>query len=115
MNNAYPQTFDKIPYFGNLLCFSHLRWNFVYQRPQHLLSRAAESYRVWYIEEPIFEGAAEPRLDVKRSREHVNVVVSILPATIDPPSTEPLLRTLIDGLVASLPAGPVTLWYYTPM
>ena len=29
-----------------LVCFSHLRWNFVRQRPQHLLSRAARDYDV---------------------------------------------------------------------
>jgi hypothetical protein len=35
-----------------LLCFSHLRWNFVLQRPQHLLTRAAKDYRVFFFEEP---------------------------------------------------------------
>ena len=35
-----------------LLVFSHLRWNFVYQRPQHLLARLGRDYRVFYIEEP---------------------------------------------------------------
>ena len=36
----------------DILCFSHLRWNFVYQRPQHLLSRFGKKQRVIYIEEP---------------------------------------------------------------
>jgi glycosyltransferase involved in cell wall biosynthesis len=37
----------------DLVVLSHLRWNFVWQRPQHLLSRLAESYRqVWFVEEP---------------------------------------------------------------
>jgi UDP-galactopyranose mutase len=36
-----------------LVVFSHLRWDFVYQRPQHLLSRLAERRRVLFIEEPI--------------------------------------------------------------
>lgn len=36
----------------NLLCFSHLDWNFVYQRPQHLLSRFSKNYNVFYFEEP---------------------------------------------------------------
>ena len=38
----------------DLICFSHLRWDFVFQRPQHLLSRAALERRVFFIEEPIF-------------------------------------------------------------
>ena len=45
------------PSVQDLLCFSHLRWNFVYQRPQHLMSRATGQYRVWFIEEPIWEMA----------------------------------------------------------
>lgn len=36
----------------NILCFSHLRWNFVFQRPQHLLTRFAKHYNVFYFEEP---------------------------------------------------------------
>ena len=54
-----------------LVCFSHLRWDFVWQRPQHLLSRAAKHYRVLQIEEPLFEKGATPRMDVsKRARRH---------------------------------------------
>lgn len=37
-----------------LLCFSHLRWQFVYQRPQHLMSRAAAEQSVIFFEEPHF-------------------------------------------------------------
>jgi hypothetical protein len=39
----------------NLLCFSHLRWDFVFQRPQHLLTRFSEEMNVFFLEEPIFE------------------------------------------------------------
>ena len=35
----------------DLLVFSHLRWDFVYQRPQHLMTRARAGRRVFYIEE----------------------------------------------------------------
>ena len=37
-----------------IVVFSHLRWDFVYQRPQHLLSRLAETYKIIFIEEPVF-------------------------------------------------------------
>jgi UDP-galactopyranose mutase len=40
-----------------IVVFSHLRWNFVYQRPQHLLSRLAKHFQVMVIEEPM---QAEP-------------------------------------------------------
>ena len=49
-----------------LICFSHLRWNFVFQRPQHLMSRFAEARRVIFWEEP--EAALpgmEPALGVR--------------------------------------------------
>lgn len=46
----------------HLVVFSHLRWNFVWQRPQHLLSRLASRWRVVFVEEP-FTGAPESRLE----------------------------------------------------
>lgn len=36
-----------------LFVFSHLRWDFVYQRPQQLMSRLARHYRIFFIEEPV--------------------------------------------------------------
>src|SRR5688572_11440611 len=39
---------------ADLICLSHLRWNFVFQRPQHLMSRYAIARRVYFVEEPIF-------------------------------------------------------------
>jgi UDP-galactopyranose mutase len=48
----------------DLVCISHLRWDFVWQRPQHLLARLAQRYRVFFVEEPIAVPAHEPlRLD----------------------------------------------------
>ena len=43
---------------ADLGCLSHLRWNFVYQRPQHLLGRAARDRRVFVIEEPIYDNGS---------------------------------------------------------
>lgn len=37
----------------DMIVFSHLRWDFVYQRPQHLISRVSKEYRVLFIEEPV--------------------------------------------------------------
>ncbi|MFD2648497.1 glycosyltransferase family 1 protein [Devosia albogilva] len=98
-----------------LLCFSHLRWNFVFQRPQHLLSRAARTYRVFFFEEPIFEDGIEPDLRVERSNEGVMVAVPMLPHGLSPAEIDEHLRDLVDGLVADTPAAETVLWYYTPM
>ena len=47
----------------SLMCFSHLKWDFVYQRPQHLMTRLAQHYRVFFFEEPVLtEG--RPRLEI---------------------------------------------------
>ena len=49
-----------------LICFSHLRWDFVFQRPQHLMTRFARDRRVIFWEEPIGAAAgAEPSLQAK--------------------------------------------------
>ena len=43
----------------NLICFSHVGWHSVYQRPHHLLSRFAKTFRVWFVEEPAFHAKAD--------------------------------------------------------
>src|SRR5437588_12555108 len=43
----------------DLVCFSHLRWGFVFQRPNHLLSRFSKHQRVFFIEEPVFTDTNE--------------------------------------------------------
>ena len=54
---AEPSAPDHEP--TTLICFSHLRWDFVFQRPQHLMSRFAREMSVIYWEEPIEIGPKE--------------------------------------------------------
>ena len=55
---------NRLP--GGLVVLSHLRWTFVWQRPQHLISRLARNRPTWFVEEPLpVEGLAEPRLCVE--------------------------------------------------
>ena len=49
---------DATQYY-DMIVFCHLRWQFVYQRPQHIISRFASSMKVLFIEEPIYENAGE--------------------------------------------------------
>src|SRR4051812_6934446 len=58
----------------DVLVFSHLRWDFVYQRPQHLLSRFAKHRRVFFWEEPIHREVQEPFL-ARTSREGMLEVI----------------------------------------
>jgi UDP-galactopyranose mutase len=99
----------------DLVCFSHLRWNFVYQRPQHLLSRAARSRRVFVVEEPIFDNGSM-RLDVSESDDGVYVVVPYLPDGLSSEvARQAVLRRLVDQLFAEQQIEEFVAWYYTPM
>jgi glycosyltransferase involved in cell wall biosynthesis len=98
-----------------LLCLSHLRWNFVYQRPQHLMSRFARTYQVLFFEEPVASEAANPWLDVSMPEEGVRVLVPHIPAEqIGTREAEAAQRRLLNRYLTIAGVEPV-LWYYTPM
>lgn len=99
----------------DLVCLSHLRWDFVYQRPQHLLSRCAKERRVFFIEEPIFDDGPA-RLDVSTREDGVCVVIPHLPTgEISEVTRDAVLQGLIDSLFESRAIKNYALWYYTPM
>ena len=98
-----------------LLCLSHLRWDFVWQRPQHLLSRAAVPYRVVFFEEPcLVADTAAPRLHLSVSPEGVLVATPHLPGTTDPDDFDTMQRDLLDGLLVDLASDVDVAWFYTP-
>jgi hypothetical protein len=80
-----------------LLCPSHLRWEFVYQRPQHLMSRAAADYDVYFFEEPVFEPAGSPRLASTLHSNGVTVVVPVLRSGCRPREWARRQRELLEG------------------
>ncbi|HZU13756.1 MAG TPA: glycosyltransferase family 1 protein [Chloroflexota bacterium] len=94
----------------DLICLSHLRWDFVYQRPHHLMSRFARDHRVFYLEEPVW-GANEAHLTME-SRNGVHVVAPHLPHGADPVENQ---RALLDDLLEREECTDLVLWYYTPM
>jgi UDP-galactopyranose mutase len=98
----------------DLVCFSHLRWNFVFQRPQHLLSRFARERRVFFFEEPVFD-RKQPRLQVTRSPEGVWVAVPHLPEGLDEQTVVAMQRALLDELLTRHTVNRYVSWYYTPM
>jgi UDP-galactopyranose mutase len=99
----------------DLVCLSHLRWNFVYQRPQHLLSRCAVGRRVFFIEEPIFIAEPLGQLEVSEDKSEVVVVVPHLPQDLSEDAIAESLRILIDNLFAEHNIHKYIFWYYTPM
>jgi glycosyltransferase involved in cell wall biosynthesis len=114
---------SSIWHFGNtqgdakttLFCFSHLRWDFVFQRPQHLLTRAGKDFEVFYIEEPIFEEACRARLAVRQAQEGVTVVTPHLPRGLCASECIVTQRRLLNLFIAGLRRKPTIAWYYTPM
>ena len=108
MKNTTPcESFDVI-------CFSHLRWNFVFQRPQHLMTRCARERRVYYVEEPIVDAETRSYLELQR---HGGVTVAV--PHLDRASREDdhvrLLRSLLLELIAKERIHRYVHWYYTPM
>lgn len=99
----------------DLVCLSHLRWNFVYQRPQHLLSRCAQNRRVFFIEEPIFGAHTIGQLDISMHESGVLVVVPHLPEGLTEEAIVAAQQVLIDELFAEHDIRKYIFWYYTPM
>ena len=99
-----------------LIVFSHLRWNFVYQRPQHLLARLAKNYRVVFMEEPM-PGAAEDRLERLSPAEQVEVLRPYLKsgATGFHDDHLPMLQSLLADFLREQDIHDYLIWFYTPM
>ncbi|MFL5327433.1 MAG: FAD-dependent oxidoreductase [Gemmataceae bacterium] len=100
-----------------LIVFSHLRWNFVYQRPQHLISRLAKQRRVIFIEEPMHT----PNEQAHWERENPETNLTVCRAHI-PNATEgfkeaesSLFPVMINHLLREEGVTDYVCWFYTPM
>ena len=110
-----------LPPHYDVVCLSHLRWAFVFQRTQNLLTRCARDRRVFYAEEPTYgdgdwaplEGDA-PRLDIHPEREGVVVATPRLPAGTSPEKAVSMQQMLIDELFVEREIESYVLWYHTP-
>jgi hypothetical protein len=100
-----------------IVTFSHLRWNFVYQRPQHLLSRLAARRPVYFIEEPEFDASGPAHWE--RSNPQPNVLVYRPRTPVQSPgySQDQLtaMQPLMAELAAELEGETVVAWMYTPL
>jgi UDP-galactopyranose mutase len=100
---------------ADVICLSHLRWDFVYQRPQHLLSRCARERRVFFFEEPIYINDQMVQFNVSTRGDNLYVVQPLLPKGISEAEAESSQRTIINELIAQKQIKDYLLWYYTPM
>jgi UDP-galactopyranose mutase len=105
---------DKTP---TIVVFSHLRWNWVWQRPQHLLSRLAKRFPVIFIEEPL------PCEAGQAAHWRIEQVASVLVCTPHTTAESPgfngsqlrELGSLLDELVKREALRDILVWLYTPM
>jgi len=93
-----------------LLCFSHLSWNFVYQRPQHLLTRFSKFYQVFYFEEPKIGDSDRYLVNIQDGVSIVELVVSGHDDT-----TNERIQDLINQVLKEYDIENYINWYYTPM
>ncbi len=99
----------------DLVCLSHLRWDFVYQRPQHLMSRFARQRRVFFIEEAIIHDDATD-LKVSRREDQLHIVVPHLNrAEVESAGFDVLMREKLAEFFSESEIIDFVLWYYTPM
>ena len=108
-NDASPR--DERPL---LVCFSHLRWDFVFQRPQHLMSRFAATHNVQVWEEPVFvAGPVAPRVEARLIAPNLTIVTPHLAEGMAEEAIEAALCALLDDHLGT--DRPAVAWYYTPM
>ena len=99
-----------------IIVFSHLRWDFVFQRPQHLMTRMALSHRVFFFEEPVFD-AGSPWLEISSPSPNLFVCRPHTPIE-ERGFTDTQLGTLyglLEKLVSSHELHAPIVWMYTPM
>jgi len=98
----------------HVICYSHLRWNFVYQRPQHLMSRIAKQFPVVFVEEPVFD-AAVPMLEHQVMSPNLWILVPHLPAGISGEMVNEMQGQLLKNYFETNHIEEHIAWYYTPM
>ncbi|KFC20359.1 glycosyltransferase family 1 protein [Chryseobacterium sp. FH1] len=94
----------------NILCFSHLHWDFVYQRPQHLLTRFAKQNKVFYIEEPRNSISDFYEIDLQDGVSIIKIFIND-----DQENKNQRLEKLISKILEDQNIKTYSCWYYTPM
>lgn len=108
--------FNDLSRKPDLICFAHLRWDFVFQRPQHLLTRFSKQTRVYYIEEPFFDtDQAAGYLEVRSRGEQLWVLTPHFPAGRSAEENDLAQQELLKQWMQEQQITDFIAWYYTPM
>lgn len=121
MMESHPEPERTEAFERGIIVFSHLRWNFVWQRPQQFLSRFAAMHPILFVEEPIFdlaEGEA-PRPEIHQAQENVTTLALHVPPVASQHQLETWRREAVRNAIAQQPQPQLfndpILWYYSPM
>lgn len=99
----------------NLLCFSHLRWDFVFQRPQHVLSCLSRNFNIYFFEEPQFISSTKAYLKLIKVQKNLSLIVPHLPNGLLKQEQISIQKGLLDCLLNTQNLSDFIFWYYTPM
>lgn len=99
----------------NLICFSHLRWNFVYQRPQHIIKRLSNQFNTVYLEEPIYDAIELPHHCFTQINDSLSIVVPHLLSGSSREDTVAQMEAMLKSILKVDDGEDFIFWYYTPM
>ncbi len=113
--NAAAQDFRSAQ-SADLICFSPLRWDKLDANAQSFLTRRAKKgSRVFFVQEPAFDGGVIASLDLSRRKDSIRVAVPHLPLRFTGRArVEIAMQGLIDDLLATEDIREYALWYFTP-
>lgn len=112
-NTLKNETFDLS--HVDIVCFSHLRWDFVYQRPQHILSRFAQYNQLFFIEEPVYDAVGQEVLQVNSKGDNIWIIVPHLLKGLNEEEISRSQKLLLDKFFFEYKLEEYIFWYYTPM
>jgi UDP-galactopyranose mutase len=111
IKTCFPLNSDGI----DLICFSHLRWRFVFQRPQHLMSRFAKTRPVFFVEEPIFDKGGEAAFRCTVCCETGVVIVTPHLPEADRERSSHVMKHLLRVFMEREQITRYVAWLYTPL
>jgi glycosyltransferase involved in cell wall biosynthesis len=97
----------------DLVCFSYLRWDFMYQRPQHLMTRFAKIFRVIYVEPAITAPDNSP-FEINHPSQNIITVTPHLPAGLSEEAALLLQQERLSRIFNDLNIQRYLFWFYTP-
>lgn len=97
-----------------IVCFSHLRWDFVYHRPHHLLSRFARERHVLFIEPPTTGLMRAPFIETRSGGHNIEVAVPHLPEGLSSTEKSTILQSMVDDVLSESRLDRFIAWYDTP-